>query len=129
MSGLAEFTTFVRNHAVKAGYDIDSPRGGGKKALAEDTGMSPASVSRMLSGLVIPDAAVFESVAEAIDVPVGYLFELAGIVSPGVLTAGRTPPEAHALTPVAAATRLGVRGKRDVALFELFVEAIRAGGS
>lgn len=68
--------------ARAAGFDIDSPRGGGKKALADAAGMTQSSVSRMLAGQAMPDAYRLEALADAVNMPVEELLILHGIISP-----------------------------------------------
>lgn len=124
MNAPEKFAEFARHHAVKAGYDLSGPRSGGRKALADDTGISHASICRMLNGQTIPVAEVLESLADAIDVPVGRLFELAGVVSPGALTGVQTDPEP--LTVKQAAAQLGIRKPLHVALLESIVATLLA---
>jgi transcriptional regulator with XRE-family HTH domain len=78
---VADFFEYVRKAAREAGFDIDSPRGGGKKALAEATGMSQASVSRMLAGSTVPEASHLSQLADALGVPRNELLNLAGIAT------------------------------------------------
>ncbi|WP_328403441.1 helix-turn-helix domain-containing protein [Streptomyces sp. NBC_00390] len=72
----------VAEAARSAGYDIDSPRGGGKKELARRTGMTQSSVGRMLAGQTMPDAYRLEALANAVNMPVEELLVLHGIISP-----------------------------------------------
>lgn len=125
MSAVERFTDLVRAQATKAGYDFSGPRSGGRKALAETTGMSHASVCRMINGRTIPAPEFFESIAHAIDIHVGHLFELAGIVSPGVLTGGQ-PPEPLPLTVQQAAAQLGISDPLRVALLEAVTATLLA---
>lgn len=120
----AKFAEFVNTHAAKAGYNLTGPRSGGKKALAHDTGMSHASVCRMLNGQTIPAAASFEPLANALGIRVAHLFELAGIVSPGTLT-GPEAPDPQPLTVREAADRLGIRNPLHVSVLEAVVTALR----
>ncbi|MFK0182016.1 helix-turn-helix domain-containing protein [Streptomyces xanthochromogenes] len=125
MSATERFTEYVRGCAVVAGYDLSGPRSGGRKALAEATGMSHASVCRMLNGQVVPSPEFFESLGAALNIPVGELFELAGVVSPGVLT-GRQAVEPQPLTVQMAAARLGITRPLHVALFEAVTATLLA---
>jgi hypothetical protein len=125
MSAADQFSAFVRAHASKAGYDLSGPRSGGRKQLANDTGMSHASVCRMLNGQVIPSAEFFESLAHQLNVHVGYLFELAGIVSPGVLTSS-SPTGPQPLTVREYAARIGIRNPTRVALLEAITATLLA---
>lgn len=78
---MTAFSEYVADAARVAGYDIDSPRGGGKKALAEAAGMSHASVSRMLAGQSEIHASFLPRLAEALNVPTTELLEFAGILA------------------------------------------------
>jgi len=66
---------------------------GGQVALAEDTGMSPSAVGRMLRGETLPDPERFEAIAKAVGLSVGDLLIEAGIVSPESLS---TPSQTRA---------------------------------
>jgi transcriptional regulator with XRE-family HTH domain len=123
MTATEQFAEFVRHHAIKAGYDLSGPRSGGRKALAEDTGICHASICRMLNGQTIPVAESLESLAEAVDISVSHLLELAGVVSPGALTDGPLP-EIKPLTAKEAAARLGIRQPLRVALLEAVVATL-----
>jgi transcriptional regulator with XRE-family HTH domain len=91
----------ITQAARAAGFDIDSPRGGGKKALADAAGMTQSSVSRMLAGQAMPDAYRLEALADAVNVPVEELLVLHGIVSPG--TNLREMPRKNLTVPELAA--------------------------
>lgn len=78
---MSEFSEYVVKAARAAGFDLDSPRGGGRKALAEATGMSQSSVGRMLAGSTLPDARVLSKLADTLSVPRSELLYLAGVVT------------------------------------------------
>lgn len=124
-STVEAFAELVAHHAIKAGYDLSSPRSGGRMKLADDTGLSPSTVSRMLSGKTIPDAYSLEALGDAIDVPVTHLLEAAGYVSPGALTGGEPLPE-RPLTVKEAAGRLGITKPLNVALLEAITATLLA---
>lgn len=124
MTAAEAFAELVTAHAIKAGYDLSSPRSGGRVKLADDTGMSPSSVGRMLSGKAIPDAYSLQAVADAIDVPAGRLLEAAGVVSPGALTDSQPLPNAATVKDVAAS--LGVTKPLHVALLEAITATLLA---
>lgn len=117
----ARFGEYIARAARAAGYDVDSPRGGGKKALAEQAGMSHASVSRMLAGQTIPSPSFFQSLARAVRVEVGDLFVISGLLSGGELS--RSSPSPRPLSPREAASDLGIRDPSKVQLFEAMVRA------
>ncbi|MCX4578151.1 helix-turn-helix transcriptional regulator [Streptomyces sp. NBC_01571] len=115
------FADFVRDAARRAGYDIDSPRGGGKTALSRDTGMSPSSVGRVLAGKTMPDPAYLEPLARALRVALPELLVLSGLVSRDVLSAQQP---ARSLSPREAAADLGIRDPAKIELFETMVRAL-----
>lgn len=112
---------YVREAARRAGYDIDSPRGGGKTALARDTGMSPSTVGRMIAGKAMPDPAYLEPLAAALRVPLPELLVLSGLISRDVFS---DQQPTRALSPRAAAADLGIRDPAKVELFETMVRAL-----
>jgi transcriptional regulator with XRE-family HTH domain len=125
---MSDFSEYVGNAARAAGYDIDSPRGGGRKALAEATGMSQASVSRMLAGKTAVDTRCLPAIAEALNAPIEDLLRLVGLleVAPtleqqpvtkavaGELTAIRREQKVSAQELADRMTNLGYPIKRSV---------------
>lgn len=117
-----QFGQYVAAAARAAGYDIDSPRGGGKKALAVASGMSHASVSRMLAGQTIPDTSFFEPLANALHKPVSQMLIQSGLVSEDALL----KPDVldHPLDPRTVARQLGIRTEGGMQAFEAMVRAL-----
>lgn len=124
MTTAEAFAELITHHAIKAGYDLSGPRSGGKKALADDTGISHASICRMLNGQVVPSAYSLERLSDAIDVPVAHLLEAAGIFSPGSLTGGQPIPEPVTVKGVAAS--LGVRKPLNIKVLEAVTATLLA---
>lgn len=79
---MADFFEYVRKAAREAGFDIDSPRGGGKKRLAEATGMSQSAVGRMLSGATTPSVHSLRSLASVLAVPFEEMLDRSGVTVP-----------------------------------------------
>ncbi|MFI1966839.1 helix-turn-helix domain-containing protein [Streptomyces pathocidini] len=50
------------------GYDIDSPRGGGRSRLAEDAGVHRAAVTRLLQRQSVPDLETMRALARVLGV-------------------------------------------------------------
>ncbi|MCM2579520.1 helix-turn-helix domain-containing protein [Streptomyces meridianus] len=119
------FGAYTARAARAAGYDIDSPRGGGKKALATRAGMSHASVSRMLAGLTIPDTSFFESLAKALRVPVSQMLIESGIVSEESLA--RPVVSEKPLNPRDVAEQLGIVSAEKIDAFEAMVRVLIEG--
>lgn len=112
MNALAEF---VANAARAAGYEIDGPRAGGRKELADAAGMSPASVSRILMGKTSIAAASIPGLATALDVPISSLLVASGLVSDaGDLTGAANWPEGgtDGVAPVSATVIAELRALR-----------------
>jgi transcriptional regulator with XRE-family HTH domain len=122
-----QFGQFAIEAAREAGYDVDSPRGGGKKALAEAAGMSHASVSRMLAGQSIPDPKFFEPLAGALGIQLPTLLIRSGLASQQALGgAVPAPVSKPRLTIRRAAAELGIRSERGVQMFITMAEGILA---
>lgn len=117
-----KFGQYVAVAARAAGYDIDSPRGGGKKALAEAAGMSHASVSRMLAGQTIPDPSFFEPLARALHLPVSEMLIQSGVVSAESLM--RPEILDHPLSAREVAAQLGITSADKIAAFESMVRVL-----
>lgn len=74
------FGQLIYAAAIRAGYDL-SPRGGGRTALAQDSGMAVSAVGRMLDGKTLPRPSQFEAIARAVGIPVRDLLIEAEIIS------------------------------------------------
>lgn len=102
------FAAVVVPAAKAAGY---TEYGAGAR-LARDTGMSPSSVSRMMSGQAIPDSRYWEPIAKAIGMSLQELMVEAELISPESLQAlSETDPSqvrSRPITPEEAADRLGL---------------------
>jgi transcriptional regulator with XRE-family HTH domain len=79
-SPLQRLAAYVREAALRAGYEIDSPRSGAMTRLANDAGMSITTLSRLLSGERMPDARYFAALAKALRVPLTELLVQSGII-------------------------------------------------
>lgn len=123
-----QFAEYIRAAVTDAGYDIDSPRGGGKKALARATGMSQTSVGRMLAGQTMPDPNVLERLAEVLKLPLPELLVRSGVISrhssASVAAAVSRLPESAPLTPATAARQLGIRDPENIRFFETTVQML-----
>lgn len=125
MTTAQQFAELVTAHAIKAGYDLSSPRSGGRTALADDTGMSLATVSRMLGGKTLPDPYSLQALADAIDAPVALLLEASGVIGPGVLTGDHCAKPTLLMVKQAAA-RLGITKPLHVKLLEAITATLLA---
>ncbi|MFJ3173753.1 helix-turn-helix domain-containing protein [Streptomyces roseus] len=102
---------------------------GGQTSLAEDTGMSPSAVGRMLRGETLPEPERFEAIAKAVGLKVADLLVEAGIVSPESLS---TPSQTRAtgvgsrsITLDEAANALGIHSDVGREMFAAAVERLQ----
>ncbi|MFF2650357.1 helix-turn-helix domain-containing protein [Streptomyces sp. NPDC058045] len=119
-----QFAAYIREAARRAGYDIDSPRGGGKTAIARATGMSQSSVGRIIAGTSMPDPVYLQPLARTLRVPIEEMLVLSGLVSRESLTEAREAPAQRPLSPRDAANDLGIRDPSMVDAFETMVRAL-----
>jgi transcriptional regulator with XRE-family HTH domain len=89
---LDAFASWVEDLMRGRGYDIDSPRGGGKSRIADEAGVHRAAVTRLLQRQSMPDLETTRRLARVLGVPVRDM-----LIRSGRLTAEDLP-----LPPVAA---------------------------
>ncbi|MDG4857686.1 helix-turn-helix domain-containing protein [Streptomyces sp. T-3] len=112
------------------GYDIDSPRGGGKSKLADDAGVHRAAVSRLIQRQSMPDLETMRRLASVLGVPLRDMLIRSGRLSEddlpiAVSRGGGGGVDAGApqlLSPEEAARRMGVPPE----LQAVFVKVTRA---
>ncbi|MFS8199941.1 helix-turn-helix domain-containing protein [Streptomyces sp. CWNU-52B] len=125
-AGLEEFAGWIEELLRARGYDIDSPRGGGRSKLADDAGVHRAAVSRLLQRQSMPDLETMRRVAAVLGVPLREM-----LIRSGRLTEDDLPltgavrladgEEHPRLDPEEAALRMGVPPE----LRELFAKVAR----
>ncbi|MFJ8743454.1 helix-turn-helix domain-containing protein [Embleya sp. NPDC127516] len=116
---LVAYARWVYDRAVERGYDLDSPRGGGRSQLAADAGMSASSVGRLLKAETMPDLDSMIRLAKVLNVEVremlirsGKLTEEDLPLTPRHPTATQVSSDDQILTPEEAVTRVGVKDAR-----------------
>lgn len=123
-----QFAEYIRAAVTDAGYDIDSPRGGGKKALARATGMSQTSVGRMLAGQTMPDPNTLERLAEVLQISLPELLVRSGVISrrssASVAEAISGAPKPPPLTPEQAARQLGIKDPENIKFLATTVQML-----
>jgi transcriptional regulator with XRE-family HTH domain len=119
-----KFGEVVTAAARAAGYDVDRPRGGGKKKLAEAAGMSFASTSRMLAGKAIPDPEFFPGLADALGIPLRQLLIDSELAPADTFVSDVEPGDRMPLAEAAA--RIGIRNPTNVRLFVSFAQSLLA---
>ncbi|MEU6222746.1 helix-turn-helix transcriptional regulator [Streptomyces sp. NPDC047042] len=92
------FAAWVEGLLRGRGYDIDSPRGGGKSRIADEAGVHRAAVTRLLHRQSMPDLETTRRLARVLDVSVREM-----LIRSGRLTAEElTEPRAHLPAPPAS---------------------------
>ncbi|MET9432948.1 helix-turn-helix transcriptional regulator [Streptomyces sp. NPDC006551] len=80
--GLDEFAGWVERLMRERGYDIDSPRGGGKSRIADEAGVHRAAVTRLLQRQSMPDLETMRRIAPLLGVSVRDMLIRSGRVTP-----------------------------------------------
>ncbi|MGK5642522.1 helix-turn-helix domain-containing protein [Streptomyces sp. URMC 126] len=113
---IERFASWVEDLMRERGYDIDSPRGGGRTRLAEDAGVHRAAVTRLLQRQSMPDLETMRGLARVLGVGLRDMLIRSGRASESELPlpgAGREEPAAGGrgrVTPEEAAALLGIPG-------------------
>ncbi|MHC0429965.1 helix-turn-helix transcriptional regulator [Streptomyces sp. O3] len=112
---IEHFAAWIEAVIRDRGYDIDSPRGGGKSQLADAAGVHRAAVTRLLQRQSMPDLETMRRIARVLRVPIRDMLIRSGQLSPEDLPLARLDPDPDAerprpasLTLEQAATLLGV---------------------
>ncbi|MCK8680328.1 helix-turn-helix transcriptional regulator [Streptomyces lichenis] len=110
------FTAWIQEVIRRQGYDIDSPRGGGKSRLADEAGVHRAAITRLLQGQGTPDLETMRRLAHVLRVPVRDMLVRSGRLAEEDLPLPKLPehtpladePRPARLTLEQAAAALGV---------------------
>ncbi|MFB4422568.1 helix-turn-helix domain-containing protein [Streptomyces sp. QL37] len=134
---LDRFATWIEELIRRRGFDIDSPRGGGKSRLADEAGVHRAAITRLLQRQSMPDLETTRRLAQVLQVPVRDMLIQSGRLTEEDLplpSVGQAPAGGRRLTLEEAADGLGVAADQR----EMFIriagqflpsEAVRASGS
>ncbi|MEU6087382.1 helix-turn-helix transcriptional regulator [Streptomyces sp. NPDC047085] len=96
---LNAFAAWVEDLMRERGYDIDSPRGGGKSRIADEAGVHRAAVTRLLQRQSMPDLETTRRLARVLGVPVREM-----LIRSGRLTAEElADPHDHLPAPAPSA--------------------------
>jgi len=98
---LDRFAAWIEELIRRRGFDIDSPRGGGKSRLADEAGVHRAAITRLLQRQSMPDLETTRRLAQVLQVPVRDM-----LIQSGRLTEDDLPlPSAPTVGPAAAGGR------------------------
>ena len=96
---LDAFAAWVEDLMRDRGYDIDSPRGGGKSRIADEAGVHRAAVTRLLQRQSMPDLETTRRLARVLGVQVREM-----LIRSGRLTAEElADPHDHLASPAPSA--------------------------
>lgn len=118
----AHFAAWLKATMRRADYDIDSQLGGGRAALADRLNVSRSTITRWLSGAMLPPSDQFTPLAEALKVPVTELLVEARIIPADALRKSAKP---RRLTDEEIVAELGVTDPDDQAALLAMVERLR----
>ncbi|MBZ3908791.1 MULTISPECIES: helix-turn-helix domain-containing protein [Streptomyces] len=127
-----EFAAWIEGVMRARGYDIDSPRGGGKTKLAEDAGVHRAAITRLLQRQSMPDLETMRGLSRALGIPVRDVLIRSGKLTEQDLPQAPAPPETgavpagHTLSADQAATALGIPDHLRAAFVQI-TEQLRLG--
>ncbi|NYI05243.1 helix-turn-helix domain-containing protein [Allostreptomyces psammosilenae] len=105
---IERFASWVEGLMRSQGYDIDSPRGGGRAQLAEDSGVHRAAITRMLQRQSLPDLETLRRLAPALGVSVREMLIRTGRVTEEDLPLPAAEPPRRLMSPAEAAVAMGV---------------------
>ncbi|GAA3237097.1 helix-turn-helix transcriptional regulator [Streptomyces lavendulae] len=118
----ATFAAWLKEQLLRRGY----PERGGQKKFSTDSGISAATVSRLVRAEGEPDLRTLSTLAESLGVPLGEILVRAGVLTPADLAAAARPLDPAGITPAQAAAELGITSERGVETFERMVDGLRA---
>ncbi|MEV7285460.1 helix-turn-helix transcriptional regulator [Streptomyces sp. NPDC093252] len=101
---LEAFAGWVEDLMRHRGYDIDSPRGGGRSRIADEAGVHRAAVTRLLQRQSMPDLETTRRLARALGVPVRDM-----LIRSGRLTAEELADPRERTAGAGAGAGTGVR--------------------
>lgn len=121
------FARWLYDRMIERDYNL-SARGGGQRRLAEQTGLSQATISRILAGSALnPDPESLRRISEVLGLPFPEVLIRAGVLTADELAAVQaTPLDRAPISPEEAARELGIVDPTAVRLFVAQVEAARA---
>jgi transcriptional regulator with XRE-family HTH domain len=129
-----EFAAWIEGVMRARGYDIDSPRGGGRTRLAEDAGVHRAAITRLLQRRSMPDLGTMRGLSRALGIPVRDVLIRSGKLTEQDLPRAPVPagtgtaPGDHTLSAEQAATALGIPEHLRAAFVQI-TEQLRLGSA
>ncbi|MFD4371534.1 XRE family transcriptional regulator [Streptomyces sp. NPDC058527] len=123
----AEFGGWLAAKLEGLGYDLSGRRSGGRTAFAKDSGISMATVMRLLNSEIPTDVRILRTLADAIHEPYADILVRAGVLTPEELAAVRRPtaPPGDRITPDQAADELGITDPTERRLFLKMTDTLR----
>ncbi|MDT0610117.1 helix-turn-helix transcriptional regulator [Streptomyces lancefieldiae] len=113
---LDRFAAWIEELIRRRGFDIDSPRGGGKSRLADEAGVHRAAITRLLQRQSMPDLETTRRLAQVLQVPVRDMLIRSGRLTEDDLPLPSAPTAGAAgerrLTLEEAADGLGVAAEQ-----------------
>ncbi|MBT2409548.1 helix-turn-helix transcriptional regulator [Streptomyces sp. ISL-12] len=89
---LSAFAAWIEGLMRDRGYDIDSPRGGGKSRVADEAGVHRTAVTRLFQRQSMPDLETARRLARVLGVPVRDMLIRSGRLTADELVETRSSP-------------------------------------
>lgn len=132
--GIERFARWIEALMRSRGYDIDSPRGGGRAKLAETAGVHRAAISRLLQRQSMPDLDTMRRLAPVLGVGVRDMLIRSGRLAEDELplpAAEAAAPRAHGrarLSAEEAADALGIPSVHRTTFVVMVRTMVESGG-
>jgi len=81
MTDTKAFADWLHDQVVAAGYDLSSPRSGGRSKLAQDAGIALSQVQRALGGTAKSDISTLRAIAHALQIPMKVMLVRSGTLA------------------------------------------------
>jgi transcriptional regulator with XRE-family HTH domain len=118
---------WLYDRMIERDYNL-SARGGGQRRLAEQTGLSPATISRLLTGSALnPDPESLRRIADQLGLPFPEMLVQFGVLTAAELHAVQTTPPSDRppLTEEQAAAEVGITDPVALDMYKAGVRAAR----
>lgn len=87
------FSRWLKEEMPRRGYPIDGPRAGGKTRLADESGVSRASLSRIIDGLAAPSLDTLRKIGGVFGIGLGEMLVHADMAKPAEVGSAPTGPQ------------------------------------
>ncbi len=116
------FAAWLKEQLRRRGY----PERGAQKKLSTASGISTATVSRLLRAEGQADLSTLTLLSEFLEIPLGEILVRAGVLTPADLAAASRPIDPEPISAKRAAAEFGITSPEGIDTFERMVNGLRA---